>query len=139
MFYGKPANGPDQVGIELREVTFDGRPEMLRAVAGFLFAMASEIECGNLRTSHVHLSSTNLEWFKAFPDRDIIVALPYSWSDAAATPDDGSGGADSSSGAGKWRLVQNCLTGKNELELRLRRNTGGGFWSSVSRSKKRSA
>jgi hypothetical protein len=60
--------------LELREVTFSLNPEALREIAGFLVAMADQIEAGRFSTDHRHIGEVVRGWDKRHPKHDIIVA-----------------------------------------------------------------
>ena len=62
--------------LELREISFDLRPDDLGRVARFLEHYASEIESGGWRSSHVHLTSFDPSWKARNPDDDVIILNP---------------------------------------------------------------
>ena len=62
--------------LDLREISFDLRPDDLRRVARFLDHYAAEIESGAWRNSHVHLTSFDLSWKAGHPDTDVIIVNP---------------------------------------------------------------
>ncbi len=61
--YGFPRN--HQTGdemIELTDLSVTATPETLRILAAFLDSMATEIESGLLRNSHIHIAMRFPEW-----------------------------------------------------------------------------
>jgi hypothetical protein len=62
--------------LDLREISFDLRPDDLRRVARFLEHYAAEIDPGGWRSSHVHLTSFDPSWKAGHPDADVIILNP---------------------------------------------------------------
>lgn len=61
---------------ELREVSFQFAPSELRRVAAFLKSAADAIEQNTLRSSHIHIDSSDDRWNADCPDCDVIVLHP---------------------------------------------------------------
>jgi hypothetical protein len=62
--------------LDLREISFDLRPDDLRRVARFLEHYAAEIEAGGWRSSHVHLTSFDRSYKAGQTDADVIILNP---------------------------------------------------------------
>ena len=62
--------------LELREISFDLNPDDLKRLARFLEHYAAEIESGEWRSSHVHLSAFDPSWRVGHPDDDVIILNP---------------------------------------------------------------
>lgn len=78
MVYGYSKRTVNEYGlVELREITFGLPPGDLRDVAGFLLAMADELEdaCTD-ENWHRHIEMHVNGWRSRHPDLDIIVVRP---------------------------------------------------------------
>ena len=64
--------------LDLREISFDLRPDDLRRVARFLEHYAAEIESGGWRSSHVHITITSFDhsWKAGHAESDVIKLNP---------------------------------------------------------------
>ena len=60
--------------LEMREVSFTGSPESIRAVAAFLASAADKMEQQGSAFGHEHSSDVCPEWQKKWPD--VIVVRP---------------------------------------------------------------
>jgi hypothetical protein len=62
--------------LDMREITFDRRPDDLRRVARFLEHYAAEIQSGGWRRSHISLTSFDRSWNATHADVDVIILNP---------------------------------------------------------------
>ena len=70
--------------MEMREVSFTGSPDTIRAVARFLASAADRMEQHGSAFWHEHFRDVSPEWQKEWPD--IIVVQPDAPGDAGRRP-----------------------------------------------------
>jgi hypothetical protein len=78
MIYGYSNKVLNDYGLmEMREVTFQAPPVVLREVAKFFLAMADLMETnGFSNCSHRHIGSVISNWDTRFPEKDIVILPP---------------------------------------------------------------
>ena len=89
MLFGYPDKIVDkQYGLyQLREVSFQFAPSVLRRVAAFLDSAADAIEKNTFRSSHIHIDSLDDCWSTDCPNCDLIVLHPqgvWAWRQESA-------------------------------------------------------
>jgi hypothetical protein len=77
MIYGYAARTLNEHGLlELREVSFEASPAVLRELAQFLKTSADLLDAGTFRHTHLHIGSVIRDWDRRFPGKDVIVCPP---------------------------------------------------------------